>query len=116
MLRNEEMSRAKASHGDAATADAETASFLVRRDALTQWTWRHDAAPVAAGLRSGQVIVRHLRFALTANNITYAKLGDAIQYWRFFPARDPWGQIPVWGIGEVQHSRHAELTEGELIY
>jgi hypothetical protein len=116
MRRNEELSDGPAAQADAASGEVENASFLVRRDDLTQWIWRHDAAPVAANLGSGQAIVRHARFALTSNNITYAKLGDAIRYWHFFPASDPWGQIPVWGIGEVQHSRHPELAEGERVY
>jgi hypothetical protein len=116
MRRNDEPSHSKASQADAVPGGAEKASFLVRRDDLTQWTWLHDAPPVAESLRSGQVIVRHARFALTSNNITYAKLGDEIRYWHFFPASEPWGQIPVWGIGEVQHSRHTELIEGERIY
>jgi hypothetical protein len=115
MRRNQELSRSTASQADA-VVEAENVSFLVRRDDLTQWMWRHDAVPAVANLRAGQAIVRHARFALTSNNITYAKLGDAIQYWHFFPTSEPWGQIPVWGIGEVQHSRHAELTEGERIY
>ena len=116
MRRNEELSDNTAAQADAVSGEAENASFLVRRDDLTQWIWRHDAALVAANLRSGQAIVRHTRFALTSNNITYAKLGDAIRYWNFFPARNPWGQIPVWGLGEVQHSRHPELAEGERVY
>jgi Protein of unknown function (DUF2855) len=101
---------------DAASGVDRRASFLVHRDDLTQWAWTHDAVPAVSDLRPGQMIVRHVRFALTSNNITYAKLGDAIRYWQFFPAARPWGQIPVWGIGEVQHSRHPELAEGERVY
>ncbi|MEW6644758.1 MAG: DUF2855 family protein [Pseudomonadota bacterium] len=91
-------------------------AFLVKRDHLPEWSWR-DAAP-PADLADGQVVLRQLRFALTANNITYAKFGGdtQIQYWRFFPADDPWGQIPVWGIGEVARSRHPALAEGERVY
>jgi len=91
-------------------------AFLVKRDALAEWRWQ-DAAE-SADLADGQVELRQLRFALTANNITYAKFGgdSQIRYWRFFPAEEPWGQIPVWGIGEVVRSRHALLAEGERVY
>ena len=38
-------------------------------------------------------------FALTANNITYAAFGDAMNYWQFFPVPGDdgaaWGCIPV---------------------
>src|SRR5262245_24879461 len=117
MQRNGETWRNRASRIDAAANDVEQrASFLVHREDLTQWAWTYDATSAPSNLRPGQTIVRHARFALTSNNITYAKLGDAIQYWQFFPATKPWGQIPVWGVGEVQHSRNPELAEGERVY
>jgi hypothetical protein len=54
--------------------------------------------------------VRIDRFALTANNVTYAVMGDTLSYWQFFAAsEDGWGRVPVWGIGEV-------LETGETIY
>ena len=56
------------------------------------------------------------RFSFTANNITYAALGDAFKYWNFFPAEHPWGQIPVWGFADVAASRHPEITEGTRVY
>ena len=37
-------------------------------------------------LADGQVRVLIESFALTANNVTYAAFGDAMDYWRFFPA------------------------------
>ena len=67
-------------------------------------------------LRATQVVdgevgnVRVERFALTANNVTYGVMGEALSYWRFFPASgDGWGRIPVWGLGTV-------LETGETIY
>jgi hypothetical protein len=56
------------------------------------------------------------RFAFTANNITYGAVGELIGYWNFFPARDGWGRIPVWGFGEVMRSRHEALPVGERVY
>ena len=49
----------------------------------------------------GEALLRVDRFAFTANNITYAVLGDALQYWDFFPADEGWGRIPAWGFAEV---------------
>lgn len=70
-----------------------------------------------AGLRTGQVQVRVDSFALTANNITYAAFGAAMNYWQFFPTGDAaWGMIPVWGFGEIVRSTHPELPVGERLY
>ena len=56
-------------------------------------------APIA-DLRDNELLVRVDRFAFTANNITYALLGDALKYWQLFPAPEGYGNIPVWGFGE----------------
>jgi hypothetical protein len=92
-----------------------TLNFLVRKDQLATTTWRQDAP---SPLAEGQVRVTIDRFALTTNNITYAAMGDAMQYWQFFPVADEpaWGRIPVWGFGTVQASRHAQLSVGERLY
>jgi hypothetical protein len=67
-------------------------------------------------LEAGQVLIEHCRFALTSNNITYARLGDSFQYWQYFPGPLSWGRVPVWGIGRVLYSRHSALVEGEQIF
>ena len=64
----------------------------------------------------GEVLVRIDRFAFTANNVTYGAVGDMIGYWNFFPAREGWGRIPVWGFAEVVASRHDGVPVGERIY
>lgn len=64
----------------------------------------------------GQVLVRVDRFAFTANNVTYGAVGDMIGYWRFFPAPEPWGRIPVWGFADVLRSRHDAVRPGERLY
>jgi hypothetical protein len=56
------------------------------------------------------------QFALTANNITYAAFGDAMQYWQFFPTDEGWGLIPVWGFATVVESSCAEVAVGERLY
>jgi hypothetical protein len=37
-------------------------------------------------LPSESLLVQVDRFAFTANNITYATLGDELKYWQLFPA------------------------------
>lgn len=91
-----------------------TLNFLVRKDSLGTTQFETAPAPI---LTHGQVRVSIERFALTSNNITYAAMGDAMQYWRFYPARDnAWGRIPVWGFGTVQQSHHSLLDIGERLY
>lgn len=55
----------------------------------------------------GAALLEVERFALTANNVTYAVMGDALSYWSFFPAQPPWGRVPAWGVARVVES-HAE--------
>jgi len=89
--------------------------FCVARDDLRRWRWQDGDAPIG-DLAPGQVLVGVDKFAFTANNVTYARLGDQIAYWRFFPAPEGWGYIPVWGLGSVVGSRHPEVREGERVY
>ncbi len=70
----------------------------------------------APPLGEGDILVRVERFALTANNITYAVIGDQFGYWKFFPAAEGWGVVPVWGTGVVVESRAADVKPGERLY
>ena len=68
-------------------------------------------------LADGEALLRVESFGLTANNITYAVLGDAMNYWRFFPASDPaWGKLNVWGYAHVEESRNSVLPQGMRVY
>ncbi len=69
-----------------------------------------DSEPPAPGEGEALLSVEH--FGLTANNITYAAFGEAMSYWRFFPAPDGWGRMPVWGFATVAESRAEGLPEG----
>ena len=71
----------------------------VRRDDFAEARVVHESPAVLA---DGQALLAVERFGITANVITYAVAGDAIGYWRFFPAsEDGWGRIPAWGFAEV---------------
>ncbi|RIJ29254.1 DUF2855 family protein [Henriciella mobilis] len=63
-----------------------------------------------------QIRVAVEKFAITSNNVSYAVSGDAIGYWRFFPAEEGWGKVPVWGIGKVVESQADSIKVGEKLY
>ena len=63
-------------------------------------------------LGPNQVRFRVDRFALTANNITYAAVGDMLGYWDFFPAEEGWGRVPAMGWAEVIESTHPDVPPG----
>ena len=97
---------------------SDTLELLVRKDQIATTSLR--TSPLGP-LAEDSVRVRVNSFALTSNNITYAAMGDAMQYWQFYPVADAgdgiaWGRIPVWGFGEVQASRHPDLAIGERLY
>jgi hypothetical protein len=89
-------------------------TLQVRKTDLQQTRW---ATQGASPLMPGQVRARVDAFALTANNITYAAFGDAMNYWQFFPTGDAdWGTVPVWGFGVVVESAHRQVPVGERLY
>ena len=53
-------------------------------------------------LQDGETLLQVSGVALTTNNITYALLGDTMQYWSFFPTHAAeWGQMPAWGFPDT---------------
>ena len=78
-----------------------SAAMQIHRDAIAGC---RRACPTTA------LLVKVDRFAFTANNITYAVLGDELKYWQLFPAPEGFGNIPVWGFGEVIASRHPDVS------
>ena len=90
--------------------------FCVAKNDLRRWLWDERDAAAISHLGSDQILVGISKFAFTANNVTYARLGDQIAYWRFFPAPEGWGYIPVWGLGHVIRSRHPQVREAERVY
>ena len=90
--------------------------FLVDRSDLRHFTFVPAAEAAAIQLRPGEVALRVDKFGFSANNITYALLGEVMRYWEFFPAPDGWGRIPVWGYGDVARSAHEEISRGERVF
>ncbi|HTZ88493.1 MAG TPA: DUF2855 family protein [Solirubrobacteraceae bacterium] len=87
--------------------------FLIATDDLHECRFAEQPAPE---LQPGQALLRVERFGLSANNITYAKFGEAMSYWSFFPAEDGWGRMPVWGFAEVAESEVEQLAPGTRVY
>lgn len=85
----------------------------VRRKAFGETRVTSHPAPELA---DGEVLARIERFALTANNVSYALSGDMIGYWKFFPIEEPWGMVPVWGFADVVQSRCDALPVGERVW
>jgi hypothetical protein len=78
-------------------------------------------------LSNGQVMVKIDKFALTANNVTYAVVGEQIGYWQFFPPHSDglqdnsvpikdWGILPVWGFADVIASNTKDVPVGERLF
>lgn len=87
--------------------------FAVDKSDLRRTCFAPDVLPA---LQDGEALLEVDRFAFTANNVTYAELGERLGYWQHFPAPPGLGVIPVYGFAEVAESRHPELHPGERIY
>src|SRR5581483_8964442 len=87
--------------------------FLISTGDLRECRAEQGEAPAPA---EGEAVLTVERFGLTANNITYAKFGEAMSYWKFFPAPEGWGRMPVWGFATVAESRAEGLPEGTRLY
>ena len=95
---------------------SDAVDFIVNRTDLRQTAFVPGGDTADSDLQAGQVLLHVDRFAFTANNVTYGAVGDMIGYWNFFPAKEGWGRIPVWGFGDVLRSRQDALPPGERIY
>jgi len=93
---------------------AELIEHLVRKDDLKTAKWQTREMPA---LEDGDVLLAVDKFALTANNVTYAVFGDAMGYWRFFPStEDGWGRVPMWGFATVAESKAEGVVPGQRVY
>lgn len=99
-----------------AKSDLVGTQFQVRKDDLAK-TRFVDVTQHADQLQPDQLLVKIDSFALTANNITYAQIGEQLGYWQFFPTDDKaWGIVPVWGFADVIASRHPAIAVDERIF
>jgi hypothetical protein len=91
--------------------------FLVERNQLAATRLDTDSRLSPDDVAAGEILLQVDQFAFTANNITYAALGDALRYWEFFPAGEQgMGIIPVWGFADVLASRCDSIAVGERLY
>lgn len=67
-------------------------------------------------LAPGEVLFEIEKFALTANNVTYAVSGDMIGYWKYYPAEGEWGKVPVWGFATAIQSNDENVAVGERVW
>ena len=67
-------------------------------------------------LSDGEVLVSIDKFGLTANNVSYAVSGKAIGYWRYYPADNNWGKVPVWAMADIIESECEGIESGERIW
>jgi hypothetical protein len=79
-----------------------------------------DSSLSESDIGDGEVLVKIDRFAFTANNITYAVVGDQFGYWQFFPPTGDdvkdWGILPVWGFADVVASNAEGVPVGERLF
>ena len=94
----------------------QSTDFVVAKNDLKQCRVIETRLPDADELPTEALLVKVDRFAFTANNITYAMLGDQMKNWQLFPAPKTFGNIPVWGFGEVVASKHPAVGEGERLF
>jgi hypothetical protein len=87
--------------------------FLVKKGDLRECRVAGSEAPA---VEAGQALLRVESFGMTANNVTYAVMGEALSYWDFFPAPDGWGRVPVWGFATVERSEGSGAEEGTRLY
>jgi hypothetical protein len=87
--------------------------FLVKRDNLRECRIVDSDMPELA---PGQALLRVESFGVTANNITYAVMGEIMSYWDFFPTAEGWGRVPMWGFAEVERSEAGGVEPGVRVY
>src|SRR5258705_1507971 len=93
-------------------------TLAVARDDLARTTLVEGPVPTVA---EGEALLRIDRVGLTANNVTYAVLGDSFHYWDFFPGsaqglESEWGLAPLWGFTEVVESTVDGVEPGQRLY
>jgi hypothetical protein len=88
-------------------------ALAVARDDLSRTELFEGAVPE---IGDGEALLRVDRVGLTANNVTYAVLGESFRYWDFFPAEPGWGMVPLWGFADIVASAVADVPVGGRVY
>jgi len=87
--------------------------FLVNKNDLLAATFLDNERPIS---KKNEVILKIEKYAFTSNNITYAIMGNTLGYWKFFPTKEPYGIIPVWGFANVISSNYENVLVGNRYY
>ncbi|KAL0934360.1 uncharacterized protein CTRU02_211159 [Colletotrichum truncatum] len=90
---------------------------------------KHETVPVNLSLPPlgpSSIRARSSLISITSNNLSYAKLGDYLQWWSTWPVplnapapynnQDEWGIVPAWGFGRVRESTIDSIPAGSLLY
>ena len=88
-------------------------ALAVARDDLSRTTLFEDAVHE---IGDGEALLRVNRVGLTANNVTYAVLGESFRYWDFFPTQPGWGLVPLWGFADIVASAAGGVPVGGRVY
>ena len=93
-------------------------TLAVARHDLTRTSLVEGPVP---DLTDGEALLRVDRVGMTANNVTYAILGESMRYWEFFPPEPrglggTLGLVPLWGFAEVAASTVPGLEPGQRVY
>ncbi|KAK1660163.1 hypothetical protein BDP55DRAFT_561641 [Colletotrichum godetiae] len=97
---------------------------ISKRDLSKHETVAVDLALPQLGVSS--VRVRTSLIGITSNNLSYAKLGDMLQWWNTWPVpldaptpyndRTEWGIVPAWGFARVLESNIEGIPAKSLLY
>lgn len=95
---------------------SETFDFLVDRGELGSTEIRPGPEQADIPLSEGQVLLAIDSFSVTANNVTYGAMGEAMKYFDFFPAPEGQGKVPAWGYAEIVRSEAEGVEPGARVF
>jgi hypothetical protein len=89
-------------------------TLAVAKDDLTRTSLTEHAVPSPS---DGAAVLRVDRVGMTANNVTYAVLGESFRYWEHFPLADrSLGNVPLWGFADVVATAVDGVEVGQRYY
>ena len=91
-------------------------AFLVRRDDLKNTEVQTGPTSDAIDVPDGRALLAIDTFSVTANNVTYGAMGEAMNYFAFFPAPEGWGVVPAWGYADVIASKAEGVEVGARVF